>query len=82
MPDHDARRRLRRLPPEARRRAIQAGLDFLARQRTSVAVRDADGKRLADTADSRAADLVRRGKATWVSQDPPVIQLMRQPPPR
>lgn len=80
MRDRAARRRLRRLPPDARRRAIHAGLEFLARHRTPVAVRDADGKRLADTADTRAADLVRRGKADWVSQDPPLIQLKRRPP--
>jgi hypothetical protein len=79
MRHHTARRRLRRLPPDARRRAIDAGLDCLARQRTAVAVLDADGNRLADTGDWRAAELTRRGKATWVTHDPPVIQLTRRP---
>jgi hypothetical protein len=78
MRDDPLRRRLRRLPPAARRRAIEAALNFVAREKTPVAVRDAEGKRLADTAEIRAADLVRRGKATWVTRKPPLIELTRR----
>jgi hypothetical protein len=55
---------------------MDAAFDHLANTRTSVAVLSDRGERLNDTADIRAAQMVQRGRAKWVTHDPPVIQLL------
>jgi hypothetical protein len=47
---------------------------------TSVAVIDAAGQALAPCAPARARQLVRRGRAWFLTTEPPLIQLIRHVP--
>ncbi|MFB1486885.1 MULTISPECIES: RRXRR domain-containing protein [Thiocapsa] len=52
----------------------------MSRSRTApVQVRSPSGKPLSDCARRRAREMVRRGRATWISTTPPIIRLTEKP---
>jgi hypothetical protein len=44
-----------------------------------VGVHSQSGKPLSDCARRRAREMVRRGRATWISTTPPIIRLTEKP---
>ncbi len=44
-----------------------------------VGVHSPCGKPLSDCARRRAREMVRRGRATWISTSPPIIRLTEKP---
>jgi hypothetical protein len=72
------RRRLSRLSEAERAAAVEQALAAGAEAPRTARVLDAHETPLAPCAMSRASELVRRGRATWVSQSPPMIRLLRR----